>query len=186
MIEYLANESLKTESKKNYFSNNDLEELMLQIKNTQTIVNYENIATESHKKSYITGIDFVMNNLFKIYEKVNDSFGGSIKIIALNSTINKKVLSSFLKEIKNDLKINYNIFGGGKLDIPIAYEVIKKIKNNFSDQLIDDGFFMLGVKKANDLIYFAYNAPLTSAFKNYIKNESKNVVKIIANTLNDL
>jgi hypothetical protein len=164
----------------NSFSEDNLELLISQI------VDYPLKESKINSYSYIKGAEFIMNNLFNLYEKVKNSFCGGGKIYALNQTVNKSVLCGFFKEIKEDLGINYRIFSGGKLDIPVAKKIVDYLVKIDEPSVINFNDFIAGAKKVTKIIEYAYYAPLTKPFKSFIKNESKNIVKNISEKLNRL
>lgn len=169
------------------FSDNNLEILINQINDYIPNVTYESVKEQSvNKFSYIQGMNMVMQNLGKLYANIESQpFSGS-KIFALNCTVNKKVLTDFLKTVKNDLDIDYKIFNGGKLDIPLSKKIIENISKNYCESNIDFEYYMLGVKRIVDVISYAYYAPLTGPFKGIIKRESKEMVIDISEKLSNL
>jgi len=167
------------------FSGNNLELLIAQLSNYEPNAG-ELKGNEELFSSYLKGAKFIMENLLELYNNVKNSVMGSAKIYALNLTVNKKVLSTFLKEIKEELGITYKIFQGGALDIPVAKNIIDNLEKNYESNRLDAEAFMLGAKKVAKIIEYAYNAPLTRPFQNYIINESKSVVKNISEKLNSL
>jgi hypothetical protein len=170
------------------FSNNNLETLIAQLSNYESIIKSCEVKKDlGISYSYINGVKFIMENLLGLYNKVKSSFIGGAKIYALNQTVNKKVLSNFLIEIKQDLGIADKIFQGGCLDIPIAKNIIDNLSKNYNtDNKINNDAFMLGAKKVVKIIEYAYYAPLTKPFQKYITNESANIVKNISEQLNKL
>ncbi|MDD4353205.1 MAG: hypothetical protein PHN56_01970 [Candidatus Nanoarchaeia archaeon] len=164
------------------FNNTNLEILINQLSD----YNCNASEIKSNSYSYIKGANFIMENLLELYNKTMNSYGGKAKIYALNLTVNKSILSTFFKELKQDLGINDKLFDGGILDIPKAKTIINKLETQYNNTLINFEYFILGAKKVAKVIKYAYYAPLTKPFQNYIINESKDLVQNISQKLNDL
>jgi hypothetical protein len=166
------------------FKSCNIESLLSEISNYSCA--QANINANESAYSYMKGVQLILDNLLTLYDAAKSSIGGQAKIYALNCTVNKKLLSSFFKEIKKDLGIDYAIFNGGELNLPIASELSNKILQNYSTSVINPHYFILGVKKTAKVIDYAYNAPLTKPFKPFIDKEAKPIVEKIKSGLNEI
>ncbi len=167
---------------KTNFKSGNIESLLIEISNYSCIERAINANESAY--SYLKGVQLVLDNILYLYKTAKSSIGGSAKIYALNCTVNKKLLSSFFKEIKKDLGISETIFGGGELSIPIAKELSDKLLQNYKECTIEPDYFIMGVKRTAKVIDYAYNAPLTKPFKPFIDKEAKPIVEKIKTGLN--
>jgi len=171
---------------KEYFSGNNLELLLKQLNNYSLNVSSIEIKNPKISYSYIKGASMIMDNVLELYNKAKNSSFGSAKIYALNMTVNKKVLADFFKGLKEDLGITEKIFQGGSLDIPLSKKIMDNIILKYEKEKMHPEAYIFGAKKLAKVIDYAYNAPLTAPFKDYIIKESESIVKNISYNLNNV
>jgi len=183
-MEYLLSPKVQL---RNCFGNT-IESLIRDLSSYESKISLSEIkGSEVFSSSYFKGAKFVMDNLLELYNKVNSSMMGFAKIYALNCTVNKQILGSFLKEFKQELGITEIISRGEALDIPMTKRIIDRLAKNYENaDSISSEAFILGAKSVAKIIEYAYYAPLTKPFQGYIASESKNIVNNISKKLNSL